>query len=152
MDNVPDDAGVSAWEKRRLARFIMKKIKQKKEEVYRYELAKFALGESNDLYAAKKNAESLGMYAYEKAEEEKMKAKQVQAQAKSPVKYPPMPNSILQQYNNQLQMEQARKMMEMYKQQTDTNKFAMYKSMASRQDMGVSPEQWLDCKEKKMIP
>lgn len=142
LDNVPDDAGVSSWEKRKLARFVMKKVKQKKEEIYNYELAKFALGESNDLGAAKKNAESLGMYAYERAEEEKMKAQQAQ------VKYPPIPNSILQQYTNQLQIAQMKKMQELHEQETIKNKFEMYKNMGqSRYQMGMSPEQYLDAKQ-----
>lgn len=105
-DSVPENAGVSKWEMRKLDRFITKKTNQKKEEIYCYELAKFALGETNDLKAAKRNAESLGYYAYERAEEEKAKP---QAQ-KAYVKPPQIPSSILQQYQDHLQKEYKEQM------------------------------------------
>jgi len=144
LGGVPDGAGVSAWEKRKLARFIMKKVKQKKEEIYNYELSKFALGEANDLRAAKRNAESLGYYAYEMAEEEKLKAQQAKMQAQMGNKtINPFANqSILQQYNNRLQKDQIEKM---YGAQNSA-------LGCDRYGAGLTPEQWPYIKEGKMSP
>lgn len=67
VPSIPDNAGVSFFERRRLQRYVNKKIAQKKAEIYQYELTKFALGEANDLHAAARNAESLGEYAWERS-------------------------------------------------------------------------------------
>lgn len=114
---VPEDAGVASWEMHKLERLVKKKVAQKKAEIYQYELTKFALGESNDLHEAKRNAESLGRCAYDKAEEEKAKSQAAQ-QAKQ-VKPQVIPHSILQQYEIQMHREQVERMRKMYASQQD---------------------------------